>query len=92
MSFLKIEGHIQCIDNFINAVNTAVNSAFAALLLTTDPAEDTIMLAAAEFSGPGQGITLARKANRAKSAEDADQAADLSAFSENVVVAMEEFG
>lgn len=73
------------------AIDAAVLAAFGQLLVTTEPAEETIMLAAQEFSGPGQGVTLARKASLADKAVNADAAADLSAFSENVVVGMEEF-
>ena len=73
------------------AIDTAVSAAFGSLLLTDDPAEETVLLAAVEFSGPGSAVMLARRANRATSARNADQAADLSVFSENVVVGIEEF-
>lgn len=69
------------------AINSAVLSAFGQLLLTDDPAEETVLIATQEFGNmPLTGIT-----RKAIDATNAQQAADLSAFSENVVVGMEEF-
>ena len=83
--------HIDKIGNplktLAEAIDAAVLSAFGQLLLTDDPAEETVLVAAEEFSA----AALSAVVRRAIDATNANQAADLSAFSENVVVGMEEF-
>ena len=65
-------------------IDTNVLAAFSALIMTTDPAEETVIIAMDEF-GNDQSAALANLANKAQRAVQAERAADLSAFSENAV-------
>lgn len=77
--------HINKIGNplrtLAEAINSAVLAAFGSLLVTDEPAEETIMTAAAEFAGAmPQSTKIASEARLARDIE----------FSENAVVGMEE--
>ncbi len=64
------------------SVNTNVNAAFGVLVMTDDPAQETVIGAMAAFAEP---MLLVQRARRA------DSAADLSCAAENAVVMMQEF-
>ena len=70
------------------SINTNALSAFGALVMTDDPAQETVIGAMAEFAEP---LMLVQRARRADQASHADSAKDLSEPAENAVVMMEEF-
>ena len=70
-------------------INTNVLAAFDALVMTDDPAQETVIQAMAEFI---QHVPmLAQRARRADRTALAEQADDLTQATENVVVMMQEF-
>lgn len=66
----------------IESINTNVNAAFGSLIVTDDPAEDTLMIAAEEFATAVE--RRSQLVNTARLARDIE-------FSDNAVVGMEEF-
>lgn len=80
------------------SIDSAALAAIGALIMTDDPGEETVMVAVEQLVAAGVAahvatskVSRARQADNATAATSADAADDLSDFTENVVVAMQEF-
>ena len=78
---------------FAEAIDSAVSAAFDSLLITTDPAEETSIVAMEEFiaAALASSVSRAKSAVSADRATGADSADDLTTPTENVVVMMQEY-